>query len=404
MTFRNGILSLLVALPGVAFAQCPPILTPSPVFAPNPITRNLLVHPGAESGFTSWGGAYESGVETGNVHSGLNAFTAGPNFSSVPFNTDVEMQQTIDLSKVAGISAADLAAGDLVANLSFWYGDQIAYSGSSGRVHLFLTTGTPTPTCTEVELKLTTNPNSSAPALAWTNAVGSIAIPPRTQYINYIMGFLPSGPPSFTNNTVIIDDNVLTISRRPLTSNLLLNPGAESGALTHWFARNGATPAAPVNAATYFGPGDPNAAHSGNYMFYGGSTPNAYVSQTVALSSVAGIALADVDAGLLTADYGFWYADKNGGTDGAEGRITLGFFDANLASLGQMSPSELRGTTSTYPQSALPASVSVNWLYETGTFPIPPATRSIVYTMDFNGGSSANTGVFDDNVLTISRR
>src|ERR1035437_9700935 len=92
MTFRNGILSLLVVLPVAAFAQCPPILTPSPVFAPNPITRNLLVNPGAESGFTSWGGAYESGVETGNVHSvgsRTGALMLGSGGHSIAFAQDL---------------------------------------------------------------------------------------------------------------------------------------------------------------------------------------------------------------------------------------------------------------------------------------------------------------------------
>jgi hypothetical protein len=132
-------------------------------------------------------------------------------------------------------------------------------------------------------------------------------------------------------------------------------------------------------------------------MFFGGTIPNNYLTQTVALSSVPQITLAEVDAGALTANYSFWYADKNGGT-GSLGRITLSFYDGNRNLIVSDVPLEVKGATVSYGGGI----TSVLWYNETGTFPIPPNTRTINYTMDFNGTSTQDSGVIDDNALTIS--
>jgi hypothetical protein len=104
---------------------------------------------------------------------------------------------------------------------------------------------------------------------------------------------------------------------------------------------------------------------------------------------VAGITLAQVDAGNLAANYSFWFADTSPGS-GSHGEMTLTFEAADGSILGQgVSPSLRDDTTQA-------------WLNGTGSFPIPPGTRIINYTMDFLTSGSANTGQIDDNVLTLS--
>jgi hypothetical protein len=120
------------------------------------------------------------------------------------------------------------------------------------------------------------------------------------------------------------------------------------------------------------------------------------LTQTVSLINV--VSLDDIDAGLLTANYSFWYADQNGNT-GSMGRITLTFRDDNGNHIGQSLPPVVFGTVVNHG-----GVIEVPWIYETGTFPIPPGTRSINYTMDFNGTSTQNSGAIDDNILTISRQ
>jgi hypothetical protein len=61
--------------------------------------------------------------------------------------------------------------------------------------------------------------------------------------------------PPFAGNNGEMDDNVLTLSRIPLTPDLLTNAGAEQGALAGWYATDGSPPAGAVTAETYFGEG-----------------------------------------------------------------------------------------------------------------------------------------------------
>jgi hypothetical protein len=163
----------------------------------------------------------------------------------------------------------------------------------------------------------------------------------------------------------------------PLTANLLVDPGAESG-LSGWIASSS-------ESAPDFFP----AAHSGSYSFLGAALPDAFLSQTIKLAGVTGITLDEVDAGDLAANYSFWFADSHPGS-GAYGRITLTFFDASGNKLGQ-------GLSASLSDSGAYA-----WTNSSGSFAIPARTRSIVYTMDFNTTSlTINSGLIDDNVLTI---
>jgi hypothetical protein len=102
----------------------------------------------------------------------------------------------------------------------------------------------------------------------------------------------------------------------------------------------------------------------------------------------AGITTDLVDSGNLRTNYSFWFADLNPGS-GSYGQITLTFLDAKEVFLGQ-------GISD-----ALYDAGTLTWLNGTGSFPIPRGTRIINYTMDFQTIASANTGLIDDNVLTI---
>jgi hypothetical protein len=160
----------------------------------------------------------------------------------------------------------------------------------------------------------------------------------------------------------------------PLTPNLLVDPGAENG-LSGWW------PSFPVS--TTASPG-----HTGNSSFEGKQVPDAFITQTIQLTQVPGITIALVDGGNLRANYSFWFADLNPGS-GSYGQITLTFLDANNVFLGQgiSDPLQDAGT--------------LTWLNGSGSFSIPRGTRIVNYTMDFQTIASANTGLIDDNVLTI---
>jgi hypothetical protein len=129
-------------------------------------------------------------------------------------------------------------------------------------------------------------------------------------------------------------------------------------------------------------------AHCGNNVFYGGNIPSAFISQTVDLTSVAGITLAEIDAGALAANFSFWFSDTVPNS-GSQGRFTLSFFSGTGMLLGQGNSGFLSGG-------------ELTWYNGVGSMPIPSGSRFIVYTMDFLGTSSVNSGLMDDNVLTIS--
>jgi hypothetical protein len=172
----------------------------------------------------------------------------------------------------------------------------------------------------------------------------------------------------------------------PLTPNLLLNPGGESGTNNWWTYGSGSTVIPP--------------AHSGGFSFEGVEAPGAFITQGINLAQVEGITLAQVDSGSLAANYSFWFADLSAGS-GTYGQITLTFLDGHEIPLGEGLSGFLRDTG------------TLTWSNGTGSFPIPPGTRVIHYTMDFitpmstNTGStntaSTNTGLIDDNLLTISQ-
>ena len=163
----------------------------------------------------------------------------------------------------------------------------------------------------------------------------------------------------------------------PLTSNLLVNPGAEQGT-TGWY------PASAGSIVTPFHP-PPSA---GSFSFWNANLAAQFITQTVNLTKHSGFTFAQVDSGKLAANYSFWFLNYFPHS-GEHGEVTLTFLDANGVPLGQGISAALFNPKS-------------EWVNGTGSFPIPPGTRTINYTMDFLGVPPApTTGYMDDNLLTI---
>ncbi|HTA46905.1 MAG TPA: FG-GAP-like repeat-containing protein [Bryobacteraceae bacterium] len=174
------------------------------------------------------------------------------------------------------------------------------------------------------------------------------------------------------NDIASMGDGVIKVMVGTSTPNLLVNPGADDGTLNGWWADN------PLSKAFSLG---------GIYSFEGGNTPAAFITQTVNLSNVTGVTLAQVDSGNLVANYSFWFYDQEAAN--CQGQITLTFYDGSRVT-GQ-GLSEILQKAS-------------HWINGAGSFAIPAGTRSINYTMDFLATTATNSCLIDDNFLTINQR
>jgi hypothetical protein len=195
----------------------------------------------------------------------------------------------------------------------------------------------------------------------------------------------------FTNNGgIIIPGNSF------YTGNLLLNPGAEDAVnpdldpndhLYPWTTSS----ASPPDVMEGF-------AHTGAWVFYGGTGAGLYgsLTQTVDLVDNQGITAAALDSGKLLANVIFWEQTvpdaANLGPNYDYAQVSLSFLD---------SKSNTMGTLLTSP---LDAHVGY-WSNYTAQHVIPPATRSLQYAIDFHSLHSSGVGdhIFeDDNLLFIS--
>lgn len=169
------------------------------------------------------------------------------------------------------------------------------------------------------------------------------------------------------------------------TGNLLVNPGAESGSISGWTVGGTSNPG--VDNGSFDTGINP---HTGSFDFYGHTGALGTLSQTVALVGNQGLTAAAIDAGLTTANVGFWEQGLSQGTPSDDGSVTLTFLDATSTALGSASTPEVD-------------SHSGAWQSFAGGYAIPVGTRSIVYTMNFiryNG--SDNDSFLDDNSLTVT--
>jgi PEP-CTERM motif len=160
------------------------------------------------------------------------------------------------------------------------------------------------------------------------------------------------------------------------TTNLLTNPGAETGSLAGWSVLG--TPPSAVNI-------DP---HTGNYDFAGGSG-SSVLDQTVSLFT-QGITPALVNTGGLSFQTTWW--ERNVEVDGPVRRSGSGGFG---------SPSLLvtlfdsAGETETYTQES---QTNGAWTEYTLDEAIPVGTTAINYMIDFDGNPDA---FVDDTSLEI---
>ncbi len=175
--------------------------------------------------------------------------------------------------------------------------------------------------------------------------------------------------------------NVTTV----LTSNLLLNPGAELGSLADWTSGGTGTP--QVDTGTFDAGINP---HTGTYDFVGGSgSQSDTLSQTVSVLQ-QGITAAQVDGGAMLAQVSFWEQGLNQGTPSDDGSVTLTFLDVNSTAISTV-------TTSTVD------SHGGTWTNETAAFAIPVGTRSITYAMNFMRNQQLDNDAFiDDNSLSVA--
>ena len=170
-----------------------------------------------------------------------------------------------------------------------------------------------------------------------------------------------------------------------LTTNLLLNPGAELGSLADWTP--GAVGAPEVDNGLFDSGIKP---HTGTYDFVGGpASPTDTLSQTVSVIQ-QGITTGQIDGGAMLAQVSFWEQGLNQGTPSDDGFVTLTFLDANNAAIST-------ATTSTVD------SHGGAWTNESAAYAIPVGTRSITYVMNFmRNQQSDNDAFIDDNSLSVA--
>lgn len=170
-----------------------------------------------------------------------------------------------------------------------------------------------------------------------------------------------------------------------MTTNLLTNPGAESGNLSGWSVISGSP---QVDSGT-FNPGiNP---FNGTFDFVGGyANPLAQVSQTIDLIATGQVTALDLDAGTTMANVSFWEQGLNQGSPSDNAAIQLTFLDAIGTVLGTVTTSTVDSHTG-------------SWTQGIQSFLVPVGTRDITYTMLFQRSAGAdNDSYIDDNVFTLT--
>jgi hypothetical protein len=171
-----------------------------------------------------------------------------------------------------------------------------------------------------------------------------------------------------------------------VTSNLLANPGAETGNLNSWtvivgapFADNG-TFDSGINPRT------------GGFDFTGGSAnPLGQLNQSIDLIATGQVTALQLDAGTVTADASFWEQGLNQGSPSDNAAIQITFLDAVSTVLGTITSATIDSHTGSWANGGL------------SSIAVPVGTRFITYTMLFqrNAGSD-NDSFVDDNSLTLT--
>jgi len=172
------------------------------------------------------------------------------------------------------------------------------------------------------------------------------------------------------------------------TTNLLSNPGAETGDISRWTLGGNSKPS--VDDGSFDEGINP---HGGSYDFYGHNGKFGSLSQTVALVGNQGITVDMIDKGDLFMNISFWEQGLNQGMPSDSGSISLAFLDAS------------NGTISTTSTPVID-SHDKTWKNYPGQYAIPIGTRSIQYTMNFlrNKGTNLDTFIDDNSLIVTDKR
>jgi hypothetical protein len=162
------------------------------------------------------------------------------------------------------------------------------------------------------------------------------------------------------------------------TTNLLLNPGAEDGALSHWTASGNIG----VDHSLEILP------NTGGYCFSGEGN-GASMTQTVSLVGNQGITASALDSGQLVAHVSFFENQSVVPPPYDNAQVTLTFLDAGMNALGSNSTPQLQTPDGNWANSTLP-------------FPIPSGTRFINYTVNFTPSADGDIVFVDDTLLLVS--
>ncbi|HEY1489553.1 MAG TPA: hypothetical protein VGF90_00825 [Verrucomicrobiae bacterium] len=169
------------------------------------------------------------------------------------------------------------------------------------------------------------------------------------------------------------------------TTNLLLNPGAESNSLANWLAGGDSGPR--VDNGTFDSGIKP---HSGTNDFLGGHGSVGTLTQIVPLVGNPGVTAVSIDSGTLLAYVSFWEQGLSQGTPSDDGYVNLIFMDATSNSISVWASPEID-------------SHSGAWSNYSAYLPIPAGTRFIQYTMNFVLHQGFDLDAFvDDNVLAVT--
>ncbi|CAF1482843.1 unnamed protein product, partial [Didymodactylos carnosus] len=119
-------------------------------------------------------------------------------------------------------------------------------------------------------------------------------------------------------------------------SNLLVNPGAETGLLSPWVIDGTSAPG--IDNGTFDASIKP---HSGGYQFGGFSGQAVTLTQNIVISGTQGITPALIDSCKLAAHISFWEQGLNQGANNDDAQVILAFLDVNNVLLQNISTPEV---------------------------------------------------------------
>jgi hypothetical protein len=348
----------------------------------NHIIRQLLLggsSPNSSGLFVMSGGTLQVlGIGTGPGQGVVaNSFDIG--------NADVDGSGTSITIGDNGHSASASLSGGLIKFAAMYAGFQPGYSGTYSQL-----AGT---------MVITSNLTVGADCPDGANgAIGTVTVNGGAVYItnathtavlNVQNGTFTLGPGAFlavdnlvvtnvcgqifTNGGIVLQGNAF------YTGNLLLNPGAETGTLSSWTT----TGTVGVDDASEGGV-EPD---TGGFYFSGGG--GASMTQTTSLVGNQGITAGAIDSGQLVAYASFWENQSNLPPPDVGAQVTLTFLDAGMKGLGTNSTPELETSDG-------------NWTNSTSSYPIPPLTRYISYTVNYIHSVDGDIAFVDDNLLLVS--